>query len=175
MTRHGRRLRRGAGPDGVRQRGAAPESLQMLNGAPIAPPEYYSTGEAGQILGIDPRQVRQLLEAGELEGARDPKTGRWRVYQRSVHARAKDHPTSRDAALASSLSSTTTDLERRVAALSARLEGVEGRLKADIELERRRADLERRWSELQRERAELLERKLEAERSKGLFRKLFGG
>jgi hypothetical protein len=55
------------------------------------------------------------------------------------------------------------------------LEGVEGRLKADIELERRRADLERRWSELQRERAELLERKLEAERSKGLFRKLFGG
>jgi DNA-binding transcriptional MerR regulator len=155
--------------------GAAPESLQMLHGAPIAPPEYYSTGEAGQILGIDPRQVRQLLEAGELEGARDPKTGRWRVYQRSVHARAKDHPTSRGAALASSLSSPTTDLERRVAALSARLEGVEGRLKADIELERRRADLERRWSELQRERAELLERKLEAERSKGLFRKLFGG
>jgi DNA-binding transcriptional MerR regulator len=154
--------------------GAAPEGLQM-NDAPTAPPEYYSTGEAGQILGIDPRQVRQLLEAGELEGARDPKTGRWRVYQRSVHARAKDHPTSRGAALASSLSSPTTDLERGVAALSARLEGVEERVKTDIELEGRRADLERRWSELERERAELLERRLEAERSKGLFRKLFGG
>ena len=49
---------------------------------------------------------------------------------------------------------------------------VEERAQADIEHERRRADLERRWTALERKRSELLERKLDAERSKGFFSKL---
>jgi hypothetical protein len=136
----------------------------------------YSTGEAGKILAIDARRVRQLLKAGELEGKRDPETGHWRVYQRSVHARLGDRPALREETPAPSAPpSGPTDLERRVAAISTRLEGVEERLETGLELARCRAELERRWAALQRERAEYLERKLEAERSKGFFRKLFGG
>jgi hypothetical protein len=136
----------------------------------------YSTGEAGKILAIDTRRVRQLLKAGELEGTRDPKTGHWRVYQRSVHARMNLCPASREAPPSSAPPpSEPTDLEHQVSAINARLERLEERVEAGLELERRRADLERRWADLQRERAELLERKLEAERSKGGFRKLFGG
>ncbi len=135
----------------------------------------YSTGEAGKILAIDTRRVRQLLKAGELEGTRDPKTGHWRVYQRSVHARMNLCPASREAPPSSAPPSEPTDLERQVSAINARLERLEERVESGLELERRRADLERRWADLQRERAELLERKLEAERYKGGFRKLFGG
>ncbi len=135
----------------------------------------YSTGEAGKILAIDTRRVRQLLKAGELEGTRDSKTRRWRVYQRSVHARMKACPASREEPPSSAPPSDPTDLEREVAAISARLERLEERVKSGLELERQRAELERSWADLQRERAERLERKLEAERSKGGFRKLFRG
>ncbi len=135
----------------------------------------YSTGEAGKILAIDTRRVRQLLKAGELEGTRDPKTRRWRVYQRSVHARMKAFPASREEPTSSAPPSEPTDLEREVAAINARLGRLEERVESGLELERQRAELERRWADLQRERAERLERTLEAERSKGDFRKLFGG
>jgi hypothetical protein len=155
---------------------AAREAAEIAHVGPKAPPRYYSTGEAGQILGIDPRRVRQLLKAGELEESRDPQTGHWRVDQRSVHARVKDHPASSEAASTRLSEPTpTTDLERQVAAINTRLEKVEERVQADRELERQRADLERRWADLERERAELLERKLEAERSKGFFGRIFGG
>ena len=135
----------------------------------------YSTGEAAKILAIDTRRVRLLLKTGELEGTRDPKTQHWRVYERSVHARLEERPVTREASPSSAPPSRPTDLERQVAAINTRLERLEERVESGIELERRRADLERRWADLQRERAELLERKLEAEHSKGCFRKLFGG
>jgi hypothetical protein len=135
----------------------------------------YSTGEAGKILAIDARRVRQLLKAGELEGTRDPQTGHWRVYQRSVHARLEERPVLGEKPPSPAPPSEPTDLERQVAAISTRLERVEGRLEAGLELARWQADLERKWSALHRERAEFLERKLKAERSKGFFRKLFGG
>jgi hypothetical protein len=46
--------------------------------------EAYTVQEAARILWTTERTVRQRLERRDLEGTRDPTTGRWRVEARSV-------------------------------------------------------------------------------------------
>jgi excisionase family DNA binding protein len=57
----------------------------------MEPEEAYSTAEAAKILRLTTRRVTQMLERGELEGAKDGR-GRWRVSQRAVHALLPDRP-----------------------------------------------------------------------------------
>jgi excisionase family DNA binding protein len=44
----------------------------------------YTVQEAARILRTTERTVRRRLERGDLEGSRDPISGRWRVEARSV-------------------------------------------------------------------------------------------
>ncbi len=51
----------------------------------------------------------------------------------------------------------------------------ESTMREDLERERSRVEEERRRADVERERAEELRRELEEERSKGFWRRLFGG
>ena len=48
--------------------------------------ETYTVQEAARILRTTERTVRRRLERGDLEGTRDPTTGRWTIAARSVTA-----------------------------------------------------------------------------------------
>jgi excisionase family DNA binding protein len=54
--------------------------------------ETYTVQEAARILRTTERTVRRRLERGDLEGTRDPTTGRWTVAARSVTAAMPDRP-----------------------------------------------------------------------------------
>jgi excisionase family DNA binding protein len=51
--------------------------------------DTYTAPQAARVLGISDRRVRQMLEAGELEGEGDS-SGKWRIPQRVVHEVLKD-------------------------------------------------------------------------------------
>ena len=69
------------------------------------------------------------------------------------------------------------DLQRQLGRVEGRLEltaRTESTMREDLERERSRVEEERRRADVERERAEELRRELE-ERSKGFWRRLFGG
>jgi excisionase family DNA binding protein len=87
--------------------------------------ESYTVQEAARILRTTERTVRRRLERGDLEGSRDPTTGRWRVEATSVTAAMPNRPpkaASPDKALES------TESDRRVEDLQRQLGRLEGRL-----------------------------------------------
>jgi excisionase family DNA binding protein len=131
--------------------------------------EEYTTQEAARILGITERTIRRRLERGDLEGRRDPTSGRWWVSARAVTDAMDDHPPKGSASLE------PPDAASEVAYLRARIEGLQrqlGRLEGHLELAQQtesalREDLERerrqRLEEVQRERDERLEAQKTAE------------
>jgi len=164
---------------------------------------WITTDVAAKALGVSPRTIRRFIERGELEGQLEEEgiTKAWMVSIDSLHAlRDRRRPEGHDRREAADVSATVDNaedtladvlrdlagrLETRIAEateLRTRLEITEraesslreerGRLLADIERERseRENDRQRAEEELQRLRAEL-----EAERSKGFWRRLFGG
>jgi hypothetical protein len=46
--------------------------------------DFYTVGETARILRTTERTVRRRLQRGDLEGKRDPISGRWWVDPRSV-------------------------------------------------------------------------------------------
>ena len=54
--------------------------------------EFYTVGEAARILRTTERTERRRLERGDLEGAREPTTSRWRVAAHSVTEAMPDRP-----------------------------------------------------------------------------------
>ena len=142
--------------------------------------DTYTPPQAARILRLSRQRITQMLQAGELEGAQDPDTGRWRIPQRVVHERLKDRPArglpsvspqrppeaARDAA---ELVEEVRALERALGRLEGRLElteQAESTLREQLERERRRADEER-------ERAERLQRELDEARQPW-WRRWFG-
>ena len=143
--------------------------------------DTYTPPEAARILRLSRRRVTQMLNAGDLEGAQDPETGRWSIPQRVVHERLKDRPargrpdkdqvrSAEGGEEAAELRDRVEDLQRELGRLEGRMElteVAESTLREQLERERERADQER-------ERAERLEAELrEARRS--WWRRLFGG
>jgi excisionase family DNA binding protein len=134
--------------------------------------EFYTVAEASKLLGLTGSRVRQLLASGELEGERDPLSDRWRVSKAAVHARREQ----RGAAPAPTQDVSVwvdriAELERTLGRAEARLElteHAESTLRESLERERERVEQER-------ERADRLEAELREERSKGFWRRLFGG
>ncbi len=66
--------------------------LRLMVGIPGE--ETYSPSEASRILSrggrsLTERRIRQMLQAGELEGERDD-GGRWRIPRRTVHRLLED-------------------------------------------------------------------------------------
>jgi len=54
--------------------------------------DTYTVQEAARILRTTERTVRRRLEREDLEGTRDPTTGRWRVAARSITAAMPERP-----------------------------------------------------------------------------------
>ena len=130
--------------------------------------EDYTVQEAAKILRTTERTVRRRLERGDLEGRRDPTTGRWFVSARGVTAAMPERPPK--------ASQEPPDAASEVADLRARVEDLQrqlGRLEGQRELEEVTQSTLREQLERERERADRLEEELrEARRS--WWRRLFG-
>jgi hypothetical protein len=58
--------------------------------------EHYTPAQAARILArtgrpVSERRIRQMLQAGELEGEQS-QSGRWRILRRAVHALMEESP-----------------------------------------------------------------------------------
>src|SRR5215204_3669918 len=90
--------------------------------------DYYTVQEAARILRTTERTVRRRLEREDLDGKRDPISGRWRVAAHSVTAAMPDRPPkpSQEAPEATEeaakLQTRVEDLQRELGRLEGRLE-----------------------------------------------------
>jgi excisionase family DNA binding protein len=131
-------------------------------------PETYTVQEAARILRTTERTVRRRLERGDLEGTRDPTTGRWRVAAHSVTAAMPDRPPKASQERREA-SQETADLRLRVEDLQRQL----GRLEGQRELEAVTQSTLREQLERERERADRLEEELRDAR-RPWWRRIFG-
>jgi excisionase family DNA binding protein len=153
--------------------------------------DFYTIPEAAQLLETAQRRLLERLESGEIEGERDPQSGRWRVSRQAVDELISAEASAEDPAEESSGSSAEMlrglvdemgEIHRQVGHLRSRLDRARRaereereRLQAGLEQEREAHRREReRADKLQRE-AGTLREELEDERGKGSLRKLFGG
>ena len=148
--------------------------------------DFYTPGEAANVLGLTEFTILGLLTSGQLEGHQDEQA-RWWIPAAAVNEavrRDRDtdplvDPSAEETIAMEAVSpgprdseDTTTQYSSSEAAeLRARLELTE---RAESSL---REDLERVSEERRRhqEEAERLREELESERSKGCWRRLFGG
>ena len=132
--------------------------------------ESYSVQEAAKILRTTERTVRRRLERGELEGTRDPTSGRWRLDARSVTAAMSDRPEREAPERPLEGSQKAAELFQVVQNLERQL----GRLEGARELEAITQSTLREQLERERERADRLEEELKDAR-RPWWRKLFSG
>jgi chromosome segregation ATPase len=145
--------------------------------------DLYTPAEAERILArtdkpITERRIRQMLQAGELEGRKDER-GRWHVLQSEVHRLRDERRTGsqeppRGPQSGGELLEVVRRLERELGRLEGRLE-LEERAESTLREER-----DRLMAELEAERAERrrLAEQLEAERARdrrGFWSRLFRG
>jgi hypothetical protein len=149
--------------------------------------ETYSPAEASRVLGrsgrkITERRIRQMFQAGELEGERD-EGGRRRIPRRVVNqllAERREREQLREGPESDpEFPESLRELMERVAAALERERGrLEGRLELTEQTESTiREEPDRLIAELEAERAErrrLVER-LEAEQRRSFWSRLFGG
>ena len=119
--------------------------------------DFYTPSEVAKLLRVPQRRVLELLDAGEIEAVRDPRTGRWRVPKGSLNASETER-------LTELLTQGEEELQARLRATEEELLTLEERARA------LREERDRLGEERDRLRAEL-----ETERTKGFWRKLFGG
>src|SRR5215203_2425308 len=130
--------------------------------------DTYTVQEAARILRTTERTVRRRLERGELEGTRDPTTGRWRVRAHSVTAAMPERPPKVPREPSESPES-AQDYQRRVEDLQRELGRLEGRLEiTEVAESTLREQLQR-----ERERADRLEEELRDAR-RTWWSRLFG-
>src|SRR5215211_3677940 len=49
--------------------------------------DFYTLSEAAQILELSQRRLLEWLETGEIEGERDPQSGRWKISKQAADER----------------------------------------------------------------------------------------
>jgi len=130
--------------------------------------ETYTVQEAARILRTTERTVRRRLERGDLEGTRDPTTGRWRVAARSVTAAMPERPP-KPSQEPPEASQEAAELRLRVEDLQREL----GRLEGQRELEAVTQSTLREQLQRERERADRLEEELRDAR-RPWWRRIFG-
>jgi hypothetical protein len=136
---------------------------------PVVDGEEYTVQEAAKILRTTERTIRRRLERSDLEGRRDPTSGRWFVSARAVTEAMKDRP-ARDSQEALEAPESVREYQRRVEDLQRQLGRLEGRLEiSEVAESTLREQLER-----ERERADRLEGELREAR-RPWWRKMFGG
>jgi DNA repair exonuclease SbcCD ATPase subunit len=153
--------------------------------------DFYTLPEAAQLLETAQRRLLDRLESGEIEGERDPRSGRWKVSRQAVDelvsAEASvegsaDESAGSSAEMLRVVAEELGELHRQIGHLRSRLDRARRaeseereRLQTELEQEREAHRRERERAErLQRE-AGTLREELEDERGKGSLRKLFGG
>lgn len=142
--------------------------------------DVYTPAEAARILArtdkpITERRIRQMLQAGELEGFRG-EAGRWHVLQSEVHRLRDERRTAPQSPPGAPESG--GELLEVVRALERELGRLEGRLELEERAESTlREERDRLRAELETERAERqqIAEQLEAERRRGFWSRLFGG
>ena len=149
--------------------------------------DFYTLPEAAQILEVPQRRLLEGLETGEIEGERDPQSGRWKIPKHAADERVSADPSPEGATEESQeqaaemlreLVGELGDLHRQVGHLRSRLDRArlterEKREQLLVELEQ-----EREGHRQERERADRLHAEvnmLQEERNKGSWRRLFGG
>jgi excisionase family DNA binding protein len=155
--------------------------------------DFYTLQEAAQLLEMAQRHLLERLESGEIEGERDPQSGRWKVSRQAVDELVSEEvpsaedpaeePLKRSAKMLRGLVDELGELHRQVGHLRSRLDRArraerEEAERLQVELERERADHRRereRADRLQLEAATLREELENERRGKGSLRKLFGG
>ncbi len=132
--------------------------------------EQYTVQEAARILRTTERTVRRRLERSDLEGTRDPTSGRWRVKAHSVTAAMGDRPPKaaqeppQAAEEAEGLRARLEDLQRQL-----------GRLEGQRELEAATQSTLREQLAREQERADRLEEELrDARQARPWWRRIFG-
>jgi hypothetical protein len=144
--------------------------------------ETYSPIEAGRVLGVSSERIRQLVEAGEIEG--EKRSGRWHVFRVSVHHQLEQRGSPRARRSRQRSPHSGEDAAREALELHARVEDLQyqlGRSEARTELTERAESTVREALERERERADRLEAEarqlreaaLEASR-RGFWSRLFG-
>jgi len=151
--------------------------------------DFYTLSEAAQILEVPQRRLLERLETGEIEGERDPQSGRWKIPKHAADERVSADPSpegateesqGQSAEMLRELVGEFGDLHRHVGHLRSRLDRV--RQTEREEREQLLAELmqEREGHRQERERANRLHKdasrlREELERAKGSWRRLFGG
>ena len=152
--------------------------------------DFYTLPEAAQLLEMAQRRLLEKLESGEIEGERDPQSGRWKVSRQAVDELVSgeepsdespaEEPLEWSAKMLHGLVDELGELHRQVGHLRNRLD--RARRAEREERERLRAELEqeREGHRRERERADRLQQEAgalreELERGKGALRRLFGG
>jgi uncharacterized membrane-anchored protein YhcB (DUF1043 family) len=151
--------------------------------------DFYTLSEAARILEVSQRNLLQRLETGEIEGERDPQSGRWKIPKRAADERvaadaapedATEEPYGESAEMLRGLVDELSDLHRHLGHLRSRLD--RARRAAKEEREHLLGELEQAQEghRQERERADRLQEegtrlREELERSKGPLRRLFGG
>ena len=151
--------------------------------------DFYTLSEAAQVLEISQRNLLQRLETGEIEGERDPQSGRWKIPKHAADERVSADPAPEDAAeeplgeyaeMLRGLVDELGNLHRQLGHLRSRLD--RARRAEKEEREHRLGELERAQEghRKERERADRLQEEAnrlreELERNKGPLRRLFGG
>jgi hypothetical protein len=151
--------------------------------------DFYTLSEAAQILEVPQRRLLERLETGEIEGERDPQSGRWKIPKHAADERVSADPSpegateesqGQSAEMLRELVGEFGDLHRHVGHLRSRLD--RARRTEREEREQLLAELmqEREGHRQERERANRLHEEAsrlreELERAKGSWRRLFGG
>src|SRR5215203_6756944 len=95
--------------------------------------DFYTLPEAAQILEVPQRSLLKSLETGEIEGERDPQSGRWKIPKQAVDERVSADSSPEDTAEESQGQSAEMirelvgefgDLHRHVGHLRSRLDRV---------------------------------------------------
>jgi len=151
--------------------------------------DFYTLPEAAQILDVPQRSLLRRLETGEIEGEQDPQSGRWKIPKQAVDERVSAESSPEDSAEESEGQSAEMlrelvgemgDVHRQIGHLRSRLDRARRaeseereQLLAELEQEREGHRREReRADRLQEEASRLRE---ELEKTKGSWRRLFGG
>ena len=150
--------------------------------------DFYTLPEAAQILEVSQRGLLQSLENGEIEGERDPQSGRWKIPKQAADERVSAESSPEDTAEASQglsaemlreLVDEMGDLHRLVGHLKSRLDRArrterEEREQLLAELEQEREGHRRERERADRLHAEARRLRQDLQRAKGSWRRLFG-
>jgi predicted site-specific integrase-resolvase len=151
--------------------------------------DFYTLPEAAQILELSQRRLLEWLETGEIEGERDPQSGRWKIPKHAADERLSAEPSSEATTeeshgesdeMIQELVDELGNLHRQVGHLKSRLDRARRAEREEMELLLSELQQEREGHRQERERADRLHDEAtrlreKLERDKGSWRRLFGG